>query len=282
MELPPEGIRQEPLETDAGTTANFQQPCLTEGDSHPMPKKATWVLIALPWITTLPVLAFFCWRAYRDGARFVRELHALGWLMDVAIVAVIYVVPFTIALFGVLKRRQELRKRKQLALAAMIVAGSLVLPFGARRLIATSFYAGRDAAYSQLDYASIYEASLALQDHARKGGGEIVFSLANEDLRQLPPALRRLGPLSVCVTPHGATIQMDGGGPMYHEGIGISFSRQPSAEHTLTAKFQRLDPSAPVFLYRLYDHVMFLDAIKDASPPPQPTDVTNTPTTPDF
>jgi len=243
-----------------------------------MRKEATWVLIALPWITILPVLAFFCWRAYRNGALFVQELHALGWLMDVAIVAVIYVVPFIIALFAILKRRQELRKRKQLALAAMIVAGSLVLPFGARRLIATSFYAGRDAAYSQLDYAAIYEASLDLQDHARKGGGEIVFSMGNENLHQLPPAVRRLRPLSVCVTLHGAIIQMDGGGPMYHEGIGISFSRQPSVEQTLTSKFQRLDPSVPVFLYRLYDHVMFLDELEDASPPAHSTDV---PTTPD-
>ena len=269
------------MKTDARMTANSQQPRLTEGDSHPMRKEATWVLIALPWITTLPVLAFFCWRAYRDGALFVQELHALRWLIDVAIVAVIYVVPFIIAFFAVLKRRQELRKRKQLALAAMIVAGSLVLPFGARRLIATSFYAGRDAAYSQLDYAAIYEASLDLQDHARKGGGEIVFSMANENLQQLPPALRGLRPLFVCVTLHGAIIQMDGGGPMYHEGIGVSFSRRPSVEQTLTSKFQRLDPSLPVFLYRLYDHVMFWDAVEDATRLTQPTDGNNNPATPE-
>jgi len=277
MELPPEGIRQEPLETNAGMKAKSQQARLTEGDSHATWKRATWVLIALPWITTLPPLAFFCWRACRDGVLFVQGLHGLQWLMNVAIVAVIYVLPFIIAVFAVLKRWHELRKRRQLALAAMIVAGSLVLPFGARRLISTSFYGGRHAAYTQLDYAAIYEASLDLQDHARKEGGQIVFSVGNENLQQLPPALRRLRPLFVCVTRHGATIQMDGGGSMYHEGIGVSFSRQPSVEQTLTSKFERLDPSVPVFLYRLYDHVMFLDEVEDASSPAHPTDVANTP-----
>ena len=250
--------------------ANPQQPRLTEDDSHAMRKRATWVLIALPWITTLPVLAFFCWRAYRDGVLFVQELHTIRWLINVALVVVIYVIPFIIAVFVLLKRRRELRRRRQLALAGIIVAGSLILPFGAHPLIATSFYAGRHAAYSQLDYAAIYETSLALQDHARQEGGQIVFSMANENLQQLPPALSRLRPLAVCITLHGAAIQMDGGGPMYHEGIGVSFSPQPSVEQTLTNKFQRLDPSVPVFLYRLYDHVMFLDAVKNASPPHDP------------
>lgn len=225
-----------------------------------MRKRFTWICLSLPWIAGTLLLAAFCLQAYLRGRGFVPGFHAFKWMGNLMAGACIYVPALLIAGVSAIRSRRQLTESRALVWAAALSAISLAMPFVAIPAMSRCFFAGRDAAYRSVDAHAIYEASVELGKRIRHSGLEIVYARWQTNSPALPPAIARLSPLEVVVTASAVAIQMDGGGTMYHEGIGVVLAekgdRLPRRED-----IRPLHETLPVYLYRLYDYRQFLDGL---------------------
>ena len=183
--------------------------------------KLGWFAVALPWAVGLVLLTLACRRTYLDGWNFIKGLHGLMWIGFTFIGALVFLSVFLYACILVISRRKRFTKGT-LKWAVLLLLSSLAVPVGAFPAMSRSFYSGRSAAYRSLDYEEIYATCKELAARVRQSGNNFVLLHPNDaELEQLPPAIRSLSPDSVHATANAVSIKMDGGGVMYHEGIGI-------------------------------------------------------------
>jgi hypothetical protein len=229
-----------------------------------MKKTLIWIALSLPWMTGTTLLVFFCVQEYSCGRMFVQGLHVFGWFLNLMIGACIYLPALMIAGITAHFASKRIREHRLLKITFVVSLVSLILPIAAIPSMKRSFFAGRIAAYRSLDYQDIYEAAKELQKRVTDSGENFHYpKIEEKNPVSLPPAIAQLSPLLVKATPNCVSIQMDGGGAMYHEGIGIVFLKKDS--YKLPEGVQRLSETLPVYLYRLYDYRILPDAVEDAS-----------------
>lgn len=232
-------------------------------------KTRIWLLAVVPWVAVAALAAVFGASDYADGRNFVKALHAFKFLPQIAAIAGAYIVTFVIGIVLVIAYWGRLSAARRGRLAAILLALSPVAAVASVRALPWAFDLGRRRAYATLDYEAICRDAWRLQQPVEPDG-QIVYS-ETSDIDRLPDAIRKLAPTYVFVWHHAAIINMDGGGPMYHEGIGIAFTNDASTRQALAERFEPLHPSLPVFLYRLYDGRMFADAVPSTGPASRPT-----------
>ena len=222
-----------------------------------------WFGIGLPWIIVIVFLAVFCIQAYYDGLNFVPGLHRFKWLISVFIGAFIYIFSTIIAAVIIYENWHILKEQKRSIAAVFFVSTSVIIPLIAMKTISICFYSGRDAAYRRLNYPLIYEACQKLGQDVRRTGKEFSCVQSEYCLNNcLPAVIVQLSPIFVHATNSAVIIQMDGGGSMYHEGIGVILSDKNTLSPILIKECKRLDPSLPIYLYRLYDSSIFFDQLR--------------------
>ena len=247
------------------------------GHVHPDPAGTrVWMLAVLPWIVVVPLAAAFGASNYSDGRNMVKGLHGLKWLGETVIIAAAYVAALIVGIVFVLIYRQRLRSSRRGWLALMLLLLSPCAPLAAGAALPRAFNLGRYRAYAALDHEAICRDAWFLRQQLQPDTSECWYYLGEEDsLDSLPAAIRQLGPTYVIVRPESAVINLDGGGVMYHEGIGIAFTNSATYRKALADRFKPLHPSLPVFLYRLYDGRIFVDTaqrlLAGAGPATRPT-----------
>ena len=224
-----------------------------------------WVFISAPLVFAVVWLAIGCTAAYKSGSHFVQGLHGLGWVMWLFFGAVPFAAMLLISAATIVAGRKWLKGRSLLWVAVALPVCSLIIPLGALPLMQTSFFQGRHRAYAALEYSGIRSACLELRDRLGVKQDLMHIERDSEAFNSLPPAIRDLKPLSVCVAPAAVVIQMDGGGPMYHEGIGVVFADIDEKRFVESSGAERLHPTLPVYLYRLYDYRQFFDYVQEAA-----------------
>jgi hypothetical protein len=238
-----------------------------------MKRRLMWVGIGLPLVVSGGLLAVFCVQAYLDGLYFARGLHVFKWMFDILVWVAVLVPALAVAIGVTIKNRLYLRESKMILRAMLIMGGGLPAPLIGMEAISWSFYAGRDAAYRGLDYQAIYDACRELATKAPKDESYLIFEGKESSSGgvELPACIRELRPITVCATQEAVAIQIDGGGPMYHEGIGVLLAGNRADSERCLERFQkaleysrRLDGSVPVILYRLYDYGIFIDVAREA------------------
>lgn len=234
-----------------------------------MKKMTIWLGMLLPWISATVLLVVYCVQAYLHGLRFTQGMHVFRWLFNLFTGAWIYTPTLVVGAVVAFASRQSLRARGRLGVALFVIGTSILVPLIAFPAMSACFYCGRAHAYERLDYAAIYKACSGLGEDVHRTGTDFAFSkFEGDDAMELPQAIALLSPLQVHVTRSAAVIQMDGGGPMYHEGIGVILSgRAVPAE--LEKECKRLDAKLPVFLYRLSDYRIFLDKCERSKDEPK-------------
>ncbi len=241
-----------------------------------MKTTAIWLGCATPWVVALSLLAIFGVDAYQDGYRLVAGMHAFKWFLHLIIGAFVYVPAMLIAVVTLIAGRHRLRARRQLGFAICLPVTSLVVPMLALSVISYCFFRGREAGYKTLDYRAIHRACVDLSEGADRAGTPFLYAKWDHGSTprpaQLPKALADLAPLQVHATRSAVVVQIDGGGPMYHEGIGVVTSGDPVLQADVDTVFRRLDAELPVYLFRLYDSSVFLDRVAETDAQANPAD----------
>ncbi|MFC1707125.1 hypothetical protein ACFL59_09965 [Planctomycetota bacterium] len=228
-----------------------------------MKKTLTWLGICLPWIVGTVLLGTFCVLAFSRGRNLTPGLHAFGWIHDMLIGACIYLPALIIATGIVVATRERRSKRWRLGWPTLIAWTSVVIPLSALSAIPAAFFAGQEAGYRALDYQAIYDASMELRTQVMSSGADFVYASWEETPAPLPPAIAQLSPLQVYATTRAAIIQLGGGGPASHEGIGVVLVEKES--YSLPQEgVSPLHDSLPVYRYWLYDSMNFLDTAETA------------------
>ena len=228
-----------------------------------MKKTLIWIGVSLPWIAGTLLLAAFCAQEYSRGRNFVPGFHFFGWMGNMIRGAYIYLPALLVAGTAAICFRKQIKGSRPLMLTAGVSAVSLLIPFAAMFAMSHCFFAGREAAYESLDYEAIYKASMQLRKRVVSSGADFVYWERQETPAALPAEIARLSPLEVTATADAVFIQMDGGGPMYHEGIGIVFVEKGSCS-LRQAGIRPLHDSLPVYLFRVDDYRGFFDAVRES------------------
>lgn len=237
-----------------------------------MKKALLWVGISLPWITGAALVVVFCGRDYLAGRNFAHGLHSFRWIGYTFVGVLGFLWTLLISVCLVIMNRDYLREPLRRRCVILVLATSLLVPLLGIMAVPKFFYAGRDAAYRSVDYEAVYNACKELAASIPEPGKMLFFGVGgpeSRDLDQLPSVIRQLGPRFVHVETYAVAIQMDGGGVMYHEGIGVILaadsreSERCLAHCSSTLEYsQRLHASLPVVLYRLYDYGILLDEVR--------------------
>ena len=218
-----------------------------------------WSLIALPLIVGIVLLSFFCISSYHDGYEFAQGLHGFKWILLMHQGSIIFVPALLASLFTVIMNRKQLKKNRLFWRAVALVICSVLIPLISLPLMKSSFFKGREKAYKQLDFPKIYSACVELRGQLTQGETFLMISHGEEQYESLPNSIRVLKPLYIYVTPHAIAIQIDGGGIMYHEGIGVVLTDKKRSPSLPSENLRRLHKSLPIYLYRLYDSRVFID-----------------------
>lgn len=222
----------------------------------------TWLGLTLPWSAGAIALCVFCYQSYMDGFAFTKGMHFFGWLVRLFGEILVCLLALMVSVVVLLRERRSLRERGRFGLEVGLIVSSLILPLLTWPAVSGSFNAGRDAGYRSLDYDGIYQACMRLRESIPADKADLVYSDGEGNHLDLPTALQRLHPMFVHVTHKAAAVQLDGGGVMYHEGIGMVF---PGGRCAWPEDLRRLHPSLPVYMYRLYDSWVFLNSVQDES-----------------
>jgi hypothetical protein len=239
-----------------------------------MKKALLWLGIALPWITGVTVVVVFCLHEYHEGRVFTHGLHSFRWILYIFAGLVGLLTALQIAIWVVVANRDYFREPPRRGCIILILGTSFVVPLFGVVVVPKFFNAGRDAAYRSVDYEAVYDACKQLAASIPEPGKILFFGVGGPDARDLadlPAAIRQLSPRFVHAESDAVAIQMDGGGPMYHEGIGVILAADSRKSEKCLAHCRqnleycrRLHDGLPVVLYRLYDYRVFLDQVGES------------------
>ena len=246
--------------------------------------------LSLPWLVALPRVVDICVRAYFDGSGFSQGMLFFKWLGEFYEAALVFIpawlVAMSIALHGHLRRKPP----RSTPWAVLVTLASLVVPCGGFVKVSSSFSSGRERAYKSLDYQAIHVACkdwVASMPPTTQWPVIVYREEQDKAPVRLPPAISGLSPIFVAATPHAVAIQMDGGGVMPHEGIGVVLADDPRESARVVDQStrvlggcRRVSAELPLVLYGLYDYRMFMGLVDEMLPATQPSPLPPTRTVP--
>lgn len=235
-----------------------------------------WAACAAPWVIAALFLVLCSVDAYQDGIRFRPGLHGLKWFIRLGQGVFAYLPAIILAVGALVLGRRELKQTRSLPIAILIVVTSILIPLTAVPVMSSCFFKGRDRGYRALDYKAIHAACLSLTARVMDTERPLSYIKWDDGIQprvELPDEILRLQPLQVHATKSAAVVQLDGGGPMYHEGIGVIAEGASTLPSSLAKYCKRLDKTIPVYRYRLYDCRIFLDEVESMSTSEQSSSV---------
>lgn len=239
-----------------------------------MKSRVANLLIYLPWITGAIALGVLCSNNYRNGLTLVKGMHSFQWMFDLYVLAVVILVSMLAAIVGVLFRHWKTGAKCRWPKSLMIPVSSILVWFVATVACSSAFFAGRDAAYRGLDHATLYKVCRSFSESSNQASegenlylGAVYYNESDNRYGQLPPEILALSPRDVVINSRVALLMLDGGGPMYHEGIAYVIPETtPRYETVMSAEgYLRVDDSVPAYMFRLYDYHKVLTDFEDAA-----------------
>lgn len=202
------------------------------------------------------------------------------WLGEFYETALLFLPAWLIAMSIALYRHLRRKPPRSTPWAVLVTLASLVVPCGGFVKVSNSFSSGRDLAYRSLDYQAIHVACkewVTTMPPTTKWPLIVHGDEQDEAPVRLPPAISGLAPIFVAATPHAVAIQMDGGGVMPHQGIGVVLADDPRESARVVDQStrvlggcRRVNAELPVVLYNLYDYRMFTGLVDNMLPATQP------------
>ncbi len=211
------------------------------------------VLLTLPLLVSLPVTAWQMREAYLLGLNFVHGMHVFGWFLYGVFAAGAALVGLAISSFCLKKPGVLLN----VVICIIVAAFASVLPIV---LAPHVFQCGRNTGYARLDLQRLVESCRQWSTPSPASGpaeqtADISVAPWSDDYPKLPQYILSLRPLLVSRRDGLYAIRIDGGGPMYREGLVIApdmmagqFARYCRDHRTVI-----LDPNHNVARYRFDD-----------------------------
>lgn len=213
-----------------------------------------------PALCGLAMSASVLTHAYNDGRDFVQGMHSFRWIMDGFFAAVVVGLSIITCWIGLWLFPNAMPKKTSLRMAtAILLLGGCasMLPL---LLSKSAHLSGRDRAYAELDLTRVSE---AIENAGLAHEDRLAILPSDDRYKQLPASIRDLHPLVIFVGNGVWAIRLDGGGPMYREGLLIApkMTTEGFRRYCAKKRLRILASGHNVAMYRFSDDESFTDPV---------------------